>query len=601
MAAETQKLSIDQAITVAMRAYSSGANERAGELLAGVLRVRPDSGPALHLLSLNEAAQNKPAAAKQRLRQSLISHPNAHLPWVHLGIRRRQADDSDAAVAAFDRSLAIAPSDAYALVALAGVMLDRDDKRGAIRCARAATIVNPSNVDALSVLTQVARSRGDDHRRAVLLARALVLRPDDVELNREFAACLNTDGELEKAEFVLRQCLKVAPKSLAPAHDLAILLHENGRTREAEETLVLALAGGDESASGALMLAEFRSAGGRLELGSEAMAEADPGTVRALARLIYIEGQADAAIDLLEKLLEIIPRDLDTVAHLCEVLLDYGDLRRAESILSEHNYDDQRLASLIEEAAVIRARDAADAQFVVSPAQERSSPLTSDAALLGHVAKSLDTSALNIDPCPYRFATSLLEQGVYNRIMRNMPDPSLAGWGGNSDYPDRGMLGIDVEWGDGVWREALSAFTSEAFTDLAVEALNAGEFRAYLEAEGCRLVSSAHVTMDRQNYALGPHRDHASRFATLLLYLPRDDTDSELGTSLYKPIVPMPRLDHGKHHAFKKFERVATIPFLPNSGILFLNFGPSYHGVEPISRPALRPMLQATIYIEQVR
>jgi hypothetical protein len=70
----------------------------------------------------------------------------------------------------------------------------------------------------------------------------------------------------------------------------------------------------------------------------------------------------------------------------------------------------------------------------------------------------------------------------------------------------------------------------------------------------------------------------------------KDDTTSELGTSLYRPLVPMNLKDHGKHHTFEQFQNLETLPFLPDSGVLFLNFGDAYRGVEPV-HDALRPMI----------
>ena len=85
----------------------------------------------------------------------------------------------------------------------------------------------------------------------------------------------------------------------------------------------------------------------------------------------------------------------------------------------------------------------------------------------------------------------------------------------------------------------------------------------------------------------------------LLFYLPADARFARHGTSIYVPKEPGFVCPGGPHHEFEKFERMATMPFLPNSadvrvGDLLVSSGlgdafPAGYPVARISRVDRRP------------
>jgi hypothetical protein len=87
---------------------------------------------------------------------------------------------------------------------------------------------------------------------------------------------------------------------------------------------------------------------------------------------------------------------------------------------------------------------------------------------------------------------------------------------------------------------------------------------------------------DRVRYALGPHTDTPTKVITLLFYLPADASHPHLGTSIYVPRDPSFRCAGGPHYPFEQFERVVTMPYLPNTLFAFVKTDNSFHGVEPI-------------------
>jgi hypothetical protein len=87
---------------------------------------------------------------------------------------------------------------------------------------------------------------------------------------------------------------------------------------------------------------------------------------------------------------------------------------------------------------------------------------------------------------------------------------------------------------------------------------------------------------DRERYALGPHTDSPSKVITLLFYLPDNDSHAHLGTAIYTPRDASFRCPGDRHHSIELFDRVVTMPYLPNTLFAFVKTDNSFHGVEPI-------------------
>jgi hypothetical protein len=110
---------------------------------------------------------------------------------------------------------------------------------------------------------------------------------------------------------------------------------------------------------------------------------------------------------------------------------------------------------------------------------------------------------------------------------------------------------------------------------------------------------------DLDGYAIKPHPDTRRKVLTMQIYLPADDAQRDLGTTIYK-ISPMGVF------AWKSYGLVKdkTLPFLPNTGYAFVVIHPAYsllksswHGREAISVPVEKPRLSIlnTYYREPVQ
>jgi len=118
-----------------------------------------------------------------------------------------------------------------------------------------------------------------------------------------------------------------------------------------------------------------------------------------------------------------------------------------------------------------------------------------------------------------------------------------------------------------------------------------GKFRTFIDArfkgEQPAFGDEALLVNDHTDYSLGPHTDTPSKVVSVLFYLPSDDRLERHGTSLYVPRKPGFTCEGGPHYLFDGFERVATMPFLPNTMFAFVKTDHSFHGVEPIADAAV--------------
>ena len=92
----------------------------------------------------------------------------------------------------------------------------------------------------------------------------------------------------------------------------------------------------------------------------------------------------------------------------------------------------------------------------------------------------------------------------------------------------------------------------------------------------------AMLVRDMAGYSLGPHTDAQRKVVSVLFYLPRDASRAHLGTSIYVPKDRAFTCPGGKHHPYEPFERVRTMPYVPNSMFAFIKTPNAFHGVEPV-------------------
>lgn len=218
-------------------------------------------------------------------------------------------------------------------------------------------------------------------------------------------------------------------------------------------------------------------------------------------------------------------------------------------------------------------------------------------AVKSHVLDQIAKTPLVTSPFPYMYMTEVFPEEYYSTLLEKLP--------GDEAYkkyhpPYEARLSIELKPDSALtenefWKEAVSFLSSDDF--LFAMASKFGEHipkvysgrREFVEPHrsgknvsiGNRLI----LTRDYANYAISPHTDAPPKFITGLLYLARDNSMTNFGTSIYAP-------KDGKfkqwganrfqdaHLPYEDFTLLETMSYRPNSAIFFLKTDNSFHGVE---------------------
>lgn len=236
--------------------------------------------------------------------------------------------------------------------------------------------------------------------------------------------------------------------------------------------------------------------------------------------------------------------------------------------------------------------------LLVGPAAAAVGPASElEAALVYGVANARTRTF----PYPHIYVPDVFPAEFYRDLQRNMPDPSamlpIEEARPVKGYKERFVLDVAGDM-SGV-SDGQRAFWGDLAGKLLAGRLKKAlltKFRAQIDTrfEGAgrlEFVDETLLVEDITNYALGPHTDAPSKVVTVLFYLPRDDSQAHLGTSLYTPKDPTRRCAGGPHHEREGFNRVATMPFKPNSMFAFVKADNAFHGVEPVTDPDVRRWL----------
>jgi hypothetical protein len=131
------------------------------------------------------------------------------------------------------------------------------------------------------------------------------------------------------------------------------------------------------------------------------------------------------------------------------------------------------------------------------------------------------------------------------------------------------------------WGDLHRWLLSGVFRNLMLE-----KFRGFInqrfQGQTVTFYDEALLVQDTTNYSLGPHSDSPRKVITFLFHLPKDESQRHLGTSIYVPKERNFRCAGGPHYQHAHFDRLWTMPFVPNSLFVFFKTDASFHGVEPI-------------------
>jgi hypothetical protein len=208
-----------------------------------------------------------------------------------------------------------------------------------------------------------------------------------------------------------------------------------------------------------------------------------------------------------------------------------------------------------------------------------------------------------LEPFPYIIVDNVFEPSVYAKLEAEYPFEyridGYSGFANNSRYQISAVDGLRGSRLSPLWQEFVRYHTSKDFytevSDLFSVAIKKYYPNLLQNPEvGVRFKDTkADMWMDCQpginspvtavSSVKGPHLDHQDELFAGLFYLRHpDDTSTGADLEIYKTTKKV--LYHGARFADPRaVEKVATVAYVPNRLVLFLNTIDSIHGVSPRS------------------
>jgi hypothetical protein len=229
------------------------------------------------------------------------------------------------------------------------------------------------------------------------------------------------------------------------------------------------------------------------------------------------------------------------------------------------------------------------------------------------LAYNLANAAIRGFPYPHLYVPDVFPAHFYAEIQANMPEPvdmlPISEARPISGYKERFVLEIAGQHAERLpdgkkqfWKAFSSWLLSGHIRELVLAKFAPIIQQRFKGQPDVQFYDEALLIQDMTDYKIGPHTDAARKVVSLLFYLPKDESQAHLGTSVYLPKDPRFTCPGGPHHSFDKFVRVATMPFKPNSLFAFVKTDRSFHGVEPVRDPGTRRwLLLYDIYVRPMQ
>jgi hypothetical protein len=253
------------------------------------------------------------------------------------------------------------------------------------------------------------------------------------------------------------------------------------------------------------------------------------------------------------------------------------------------------IAGLLEEQKVIRKELAALSRLTqrlyvdLIDAEPFAAAALDHAALVAHIRRRVLSAPMRTEPFPHLVVSELLPADFYQQLLRAIPAPTF--WRRAGHQRDNWHVEEDSasRLSETTWRfmhreiaaRELMPLLLDRFSD-AIAAywrdtlgLDASEFAGHYLCDEGRLL------LRHPGYELEPHLDPPHAILTVLFYLAQPGAADAHGTDLYAS-DPLPAERAGILYPARqgiKVERVTTIPFRPNTALVFVT-PRSVHGAK---------------------
>jgi predicted TPR repeat methyltransferase len=216
-----EKLSVTDALVVAVRLHQQGHLLEAEELYRNILSVVPEHPDVLHFLGVLSHQLGRNAEAVGLIRRAMAMMPEHVDALSNLGNVLRDSGQLAEAEATYRKAVALAPDRVEPRNNLGVVLKNQGRLEEAIAEYDAALAIAPEYADAHHNLAAALAAQGKHDEAVAAARRAIALRPDHSPAWRNLSHTLHRSGNTAEAARVLEQWLAIDPGNPVAAHMLA--------------------------------------------------------------------------------------------------------------------------------------------------------------------------------------------------------------------------------------------------------------------------------------------------------------------------------------------------------------------------------------------
>ncbi|HET7803001.1 MAG TPA: hypothetical protein VFL53_02075 [Pseudolabrys sp.] len=226
-----------------------------------------------------------------------------------------------------------------------------------------------------------------------------------------------------------------------------------------------------------------------------------------------------------------------------------------------------------------------------------------------HLCRAVSGASVEQSPFPHAFVSSAFPEAYYGAMLRHFPGSGVLVSNGEAGRGNQLQARFVFEIKDKYlntlpelqrefWREFGSWILGETLRACILDRFSQQVGRRFPHSRPADFYGDAVLVEDHTAHAMGPHTDHPRKAVTLLFYLPADQSQSHMGTSIFVPKDRTFECSGLAHHSFEQFDQVRAFPFVPNALFMFAKTGNSFHGVAPVQdSDARRRLLMLNINV----
>lgn len=233
------RLSLRDALTIAIRMHQQGHLEEAEQAYRNILNTFPEQPDALHYLGVLNQQLGRGEDAVRLIRKALALEPNHADAHNNLGNILNRQDRRAEAEAAYRKAIEIAPGHVDALNNLGVLLKAQGNLEEALTRFEAALKLQPGHAGAHHNLIGTLTRLGRLEDAVAAARRAVELGSDQSDAHRNLSDVLRRAGRLDDAVQVVRQWLALAPDHPIARHQLAAYLGEDVPDRASDQYVTM--------------------------------------------------------------------------------------------------------------------------------------------------------------------------------------------------------------------------------------------------------------------------------------------------------------------------------------------------------------------------